>query len=958
MAVNVDDINLIAARTVDAYKEAELQILAIVRDHLARGIDAPTWAQERLTAVVSLRRAAEQVMTKLSDHADLEFRAAVAQAYRNGRGGATVQVPGPLGAAAKAARTAVPRVEVIDSLSSALIRDVGERQLNVLRNVEDVYRQVQAAAVARSVAGGVTRREASQAAWQGFVDQGVTSFTDRSGRVWRLTSYVEMAVRTVTMRAAVQGQLDRLDTLGIDLVIVSDEAGECARCRPWEGKILSIAGPPGPRTLFVESETEDAELGPTLTSVQATRSTEGATTRVEVAGSLVEARLAGLLHPNCGHTVRAFQPGATRVPKGPTADPEHNLAKDRQRAIERAIRHYKEREAAALTPEAKRAAAVKVRQWQAVMRQHLKDNPKLKRLAYREEIGAGNLPPGGAASSPAGRLLGPPPPKLTGGTADARAARRAAARERQRDIDRADAVAQLAAEVDEVIGKATTSGVSDEDLAALLRSRLHATSVDQADLTALTAAVDAGDWSAVQAAAVSRAAEYGLTPIGRYGELADYDPDVHQLVEGVTVADGVQVLVIRQGHTYRRGSETIQLDRPVVTPATHTTKTATKVDKKAKEKTSAVRPEDLTIPQLLALGKQHGVLGMGGRNKIDLIAHIRSWEEGREPILPGTAERRAAEKAARAAKAAADAAAKQAADVAFAAATSVTSPRNPATLTGPAGDKWWTSLSDDTGTNPVPIRNLTLGVGSYQYTIVSGSAYRIQGVVYLVEDGTDTVTPIDAIVRGLWEVHQTLPPDGIQHQRGYAWLAGRNPADAYWERQYNTPGFTSGATAGDGGTHIWNIGTWTHNTPVGMAHGLRHEFGHNMSSAVARDGMHDSGQRWAAAGAADEAHAAQVTIVTIKKDAHSSHQITLTSDPSAGYPRGVSEYGKSAPAEDFAESVRLYLAGQLGTAQLTPGGPETPFWFRDVWPARAAHLDRLMPRVAAEQKASLAKLGR
>jgi hypothetical protein len=207
-------------------------------------------------------------------------------------------------------------------------------------------------------------------------------------------------------------------------------------------------------------------------------------------------------------------------------------------------------------------------------------------------------------------------------------------------------------------------------------------------------------------------------------------------------------------------------------------------------------------------------------------------------------------------------------------------------------------------------------------------------------------------------VHLPQPPDGIHHQHGYAWLAGRNPADAYWEQQYNIPGFTSGATAGRGGTHVWNRSSRSvdYVTPSGMAGTLHHEFGHNVSGGAAYD-MHDNGPLWAAAGVTDEARASQVTIVSVGPGA-AGHAFTLTPDPSKRYSRGVTDYGQSSPAEDFAESMRLYLAGELGTARLRPGGPETPFYFRDVWPARAAHLDKLLPKVAAEQRKALALLGR
>jgi hypothetical protein len=377
MALTGDQIEAITRSVVELYRAAEQAILREVTRRLAAGMDAPDWAATRLAQVSALRRIAERILDAVADESAVELRATLAEAYRTGQAIATTQLPAQLlprdPDAVAAAAGQLARTPVIEALAAALVADVGQRHANVLRHVLDVYRTVIQQATAVSVAGGMTRRQASQWAYARLVDQGVTSFTDSRGRTWRLSSYVEMAVRTVTQRAAVQGQTDRLSSLGVDTVIVSDSPRECPRCRPWEGKVLSISGNLRGRV----------EL-PSMVG-------EG-TVVVDIAGSVDEARAAGLQHPNCTHSLRAYLPGATRRPARPTANPKGYEAKERQRAIERQIRKWKEREAAALTPEAKAGAVAKVRQWQAEMRAHLARNPELKRLRYREQIGAGNLP--------------------------------------------------------------------------------------------------------------------------------------------------------------------------------------------------------------------------------------------------------------------------------------------------------------------------------------------------------------------------------------------------------------------------------------------------------------------------------------------------------------------------------------------------------------------------------------
>ena len=375
VAVDPEQIAQIVRATVDLYRTAEQALLRLVTSYLDQGMESPRWAQERLAAVGALRVAAQDILAQLTATASPEIATAVAEAYRAGSASVLSELPADAaaGLAAQAATAVVPRVGVVESLASALAVDVGAKHSNVLRDVLDAYRTVVAQASSASVAGGLTRREASQLAYARFVDRGITGFTDVSGRRWRLSSYVEMALRTVTQRAAVQGQTDRQTRLKLPFVMVSNEVQECERCRPYEGRVLRL----GP--------------GPTGT-VQVTNPATGKAVTIEVRATLAAARAAGFQHPNCRHSVRAYLPGVTRLPEQPTADPAGDEARQRQRGIERAIRRWKERETAALTPEAKAQARAKVRAWQSAMREHLAANPTLKRLPYRESPGAGNIP--------------------------------------------------------------------------------------------------------------------------------------------------------------------------------------------------------------------------------------------------------------------------------------------------------------------------------------------------------------------------------------------------------------------------------------------------------------------------------------------------------------------------------------------------------------------------------------
>ena len=677
VAVDQDLLDSIASTIADLYREVETALVRTIAQRLRRDLPLPSpFQEEKLDAIRQLQASARLILAALQIRRAALIREAIADAYRSGGDAAVADLPqawfpkSGVGQAARRATSVIPNARIIENLAQALHRDIGRVDQNILRAPVDAYRAVQAGAAARIASGSYTRREASQAAWQRLIDRGITSFTDRAGRTWKLSSYVEMMARTNIQRAAVQGQTDRLQAIGIDLVYVSDNVQECKICRPFESKVLRRdAGPTG--NVRVEHATRDnhmitvhvldtlagatakglfhpnAILGnqecrvlgklenaarawyegpsvhlttargnrltvspnhPVLTSggwLAADRVREGmhvfsaarregvdratyavedldnvptrfeqvfdavaahgrrtsitaasddfhgdgrsykgevdvvwteralldvlqsfgveelgeglfvgsgvelhalaggrthlacghavgspvARTLPDVDAAFVKAAqqrplansedpgeiLAGLscdvtpdevvnvkrdwyeghaydlqtstgayltadivVH-NCRHSVSAYLPGVTRLKKA-TEDPDGYKAREKQRYLERRIRAAKEQAVGALTPEAKKDAGARVRAAQAALRAHLAAHPYLKRLPYREQIGAGNIPRGEAPGGPVGDLQPPiqdalplgQPPALK---PDADAARKAAEEKARKEAE-------------------------------------------------------------------------------------------------------------------------------------------------------------------------------------------------------------------------------------------------------------------------------------------------------------------------------------------------------------------------------------------------------------------------------------------------------------------------------------------------------------------------------------------
>ena len=184
------------------------------------------------------------------------------------------------------------------------------------------------------VLGEAERLAAAQQILDALADQGITVYTDAAGRRWDLASYVEMATRTAAARALVHRQLAAYTSQGHDTVVVAPgPAGRapCPRCRPYVGQVLSITRPVG-------------------------------------AGTLAEAIAGGLLHPNCRHSL--IPAGAAPLPA--SAPPSRGVyeAEQRQRALERRVRAWRRRLAAALTPQAQATARRRLAAAQRASREH------------------------------------------------------------------------------------------------------------------------------------------------------------------------------------------------------------------------------------------------------------------------------------------------------------------------------------------------------------------------------------------------------------------------------------------------------------------------------------------------------------------------------------------------------------------------------------------------------------
>lgn len=259
----------------------------------------------------------------------------------------------------------------VDALIEAVTKDQEKIEHAVLRYVDDIYRQTIFKAQVYLDSGTMTLKQAVDMATKDFLDKGINCIEYSDGRRVNIASYAEMALRTASQRATFMADGEKRDKWGIYTIFVSAHANACDLCIPWQGKVL---------------------IDDVFTSLSASRAKE--LSREMGYPLLSEAMKAGLLHCNCRHTLATFFPGITQLPKVPDEKlaRANYEAEQKQRYMERQIRKWKRREAGSLDPENQNAAKAKVRVWQGKIREHLKENPQLRRDYWRERLLPENKP--------------------------------------------------------------------------------------------------------------------------------------------------------------------------------------------------------------------------------------------------------------------------------------------------------------------------------------------------------------------------------------------------------------------------------------------------------------------------------------------------------------------------------------------------------------------------------------
>jgi hypothetical protein len=192
----------------------------------------------------------------------------------------------------------------IEKIINATTNDMEKAEYAILRRANDQYRKIIFDAQMYAASGAGTYEKAIDMATRDFLSAGINCVQYKNGARVSVSKYAEMAIRTATKRAYLQGQGEMRQDWGISTVILNKRTSACPLCAPFVGKV------------FIDDVWS------------------GGTSKDGNYPLLSSAIAAGLYHPNCKDSHTTYFPGTS-------TKPEHITRRDLVKMVSEAKRESK-----------------------------------------------------------------------------------------------------------------------------------------------------------------------------------------------------------------------------------------------------------------------------------------------------------------------------------------------------------------------------------------------------------------------------------------------------------------------------------------------------------------------------------------------------------------------------------------------------------------------------------------
>lgn len=211
------------------------------------GIQWSMWQAEQLKALEKYKKANQKRYGKQFKNINGQIGEILYKARQNGNMQQEIQIlnaikNGFTGANRVTQGTAAEFFRLNDRKLEALIEsttsDMAQAETAILRKANDEYRKAIYNAQVYANTGAGTYEKAVDMATKDMLSRGLACVEYANGARHTLADYADMAIRTASKRAYLQGEGEKRQEWGITTVIMVKRGNPCPKCLPFVGKVL------------------------------------------------------------------------------------------------------------------------------------------------------------------------------------------------------------------------------------------------------------------------------------------------------------------------------------------------------------------------------------------------------------------------------------------------------------------------------------------------------------------------------------------------------------------------------------------------------------------------------------------------------------------------------------------------------------------------------------------------
>lgn len=239
---------------VKAFEAIEDELMASMirnmKDHKLEEIDEnkqwSMWQAEQLKSLEKYRRSNQKKFGSEFDKINRKIEALIRTAKDEGEMDQEIEILKAIKKGFKARKVSPGAAaeffkindRKLDALIESVTNDMKKAETAVLRMANDQYRKIIYNAQVYANTGAGTYEKAVDMATKDFLAAGLNCVEYTNGARHTLKDYADMAIRTASKRAYLQGEGTKRQEWGISTVIVNKRGNPCPKCLPFCGKVL------------------------------------------------------------------------------------------------------------------------------------------------------------------------------------------------------------------------------------------------------------------------------------------------------------------------------------------------------------------------------------------------------------------------------------------------------------------------------------------------------------------------------------------------------------------------------------------------------------------------------------------------------------------------------------------------------------------------------------------------